>query len=71
MHVIADIKERFSYFSDLEVNETEKVLKGQRGLRSRRSSDFKLYISTVLNDLDKWAVISPMLDHSKITKMPF
>ena len=23
------------------------------------------------NGLDKWAVISPMLDHSKITKMPF
>ena len=34
MHIIADIKERFSYFSDLEVDEIEKVLKDQRGLRS-------------------------------------
>ena len=25
----------------------------------------------VLNDLDKWALILPMLDHSKSTKMPF
>ena len=32
--------------------------------------DFKLHIMITLNDLDKWAVISPMLDHSKITKMP-
>ena len=24
-----------------------------------------------LNDLDKWALIPPILDHSKITKMPF
>ena len=38
MHFIADIKERFTYFSDLEVDEIENVLKGQRGLRSRRSS---------------------------------
>ena len=22
----------------------------------------------ILNDLDKWAIISPMLDHSKFTK---
>ena len=33
--------------------------------------DFKLHIMNILNDLDKWAVISPILDHSKITKMPF
>ena len=33
--------------------------------------DFKLHIMIVLNDLDKWALISPMLDHSKITKKPF
>ena len=33
--------------------------------------DFKLHILIILNDLDRWAVISPMLDHAKITKMPF
>ena len=33
--------------------------------------DFKLHILIIINDLDTWAVISPMLDHSKITKMPF
>ena len=31
---------------------------------------FKLHILIILNDVDKWAVITPMLDHSKITKMP-
>ena len=25
----------------------------------------------ILNDLDKWAIISPMLDHSKMKEMPF
>ena len=25
----------------------------------------------ILNDLDKWALISLVSDHSKITKMPF
>ena len=33
--------------------------------------DLKLHILILLNDLDSWAVISPMLDHSKITKMSF
>ena len=33
--------------------------------------DFKLHISIILNDLDTWAVISPKLDHSKITQIPF
>ena len=33
--------------------------------------DFKLHIIIILNDLDKWTIISPMLDHSKFTKMPF
>ena len=32
--------------------------------------DFKLHIMIVLNDLDNWAHISTMLDHSKITEMP-
>ena len=40
-------------------------------LGSVHRTDFKLHILTMLNDLDRWAVISPMLDHSKITKMPF
>ena len=25
----------------------------------------------ILNDLDMWAVISPMMDHSEVRKMPF
>ena len=33
--------------------------------------NFKLHILIILNDVDKWAVITPMLDRSKITKMPF
>ena len=33
--------------------------------------NFKLHISIVLIDLDKWAVISPALDPSKLTKKPF
>ena len=33
--------------------------------------NFKLHISIVLIDLDKWAVISPTLDPSKLTKKPF
>ena len=33
--------------------------------------DFKLHILIILNDADKWAVATAMLDHSKITKMPF
>ena len=36
-----------------------------------RQIDFKLHILIVLNDLDKWVVIPPMLDQSKITKMHF
>ena len=31
----------------------------------------QIAILIIQNDLDKWAVISPMLDHSKFTKMPF
>ena len=33
--------------------------------------DLKLHILIILNDLDKWAFISPMLDHPEVTKMPF
>ena len=33
--------------------------------------DFKLHILIILNDHDTWTVISPMMDHSKIVKMPF
>ena len=33
--------------------------------------DFKLHILITLNDLDMWAVMSPKLDHSKITKCLF
>ena len=33
--------------------------------------DFAIHILIVLNDLDKWAVISPMLDQSKIKKNAF
>ena len=33
--------------------------------------DLKLHIFILLNDVDSWAVISLVLDHSKITKMPF
>ena len=36
-----------------------------------RQIDFKLHILIVLNDLDKWVVIPPMLDQSKFTKMHF
>ena len=34
------------------------------------SDRLQLHILIMLNDLDRWAVISPMLDYSKITKMP-
>ena len=34
-------------------------------------TDFKLHILIILNDVDMWVVISSMLDHSEITKMPF
>ena len=33
--------------------------------------NFKLHILIILNNVDKWAVITPMQDHSKITKMSF
>ena len=33
--------------------------------------DLKLHIFILLNDVDSWAVISLVLDHSKIWKMPF
>ena len=33
--------------------------------------DLKLHILILLNDHDLWAVISPVLNHSKITKLPF
>ena len=33
--------------------------------------DLKLHIFILLNDLYSWAVILLVLDHSKITKMPF
>ena len=33
--------------------------------------DLKLHIFILLNDVDSWAVISLVLDHSKITKIPF
>ena len=36
-----------------------------------RQIDFKLHILSILNDLDMWAVILPMVDHSKITKNAF
>ena len=32
--------------------------------------DFKLHVLIILDDFDKWALITPMLDHSKITEMP-
>ena len=33
--------------------------------------DLKMHTLVLLNDLDTWAVMSLMLDHSEITKMPF
>ena len=33
--------------------------------------NFKLHILIILNNVDKWAVITPTQDHSKITKMSF
>ena len=33
--------------------------------------NFKLHILIILNDLDKLAFISPILDHSKVTKISF
>ena len=33
--------------------------------------NFKLHVLIILNNVDKWAVITPMQDHSKITKMSF
>ena len=40
-------------------------------LRFVHRIDLKLHILILLNDLDKWSFISSMLDHWKITKIPF